>query len=52
MYIYKYRKLEDGDGESFERLQAILQTQAFWCARPDTLNDDQEFSWLCDYTHG
>jgi hypothetical protein len=51
MYLYKYRELEDNDGESFKRLQSILQRQAFWCARPDTLNDDQEFSWHCDYIH-
>lgn len=51
MYLHKYREINDSDGESFERLQSILQTQAFWCARPDTLNDDQEFSWHCDYSH-
>ena len=49
MKLHKYRELKDGDGEAVERLQSLLQTQAFWCARPDTLNDDQEFSWRCDY---
>ncbi len=49
MRLHKYRELKDGDGEALKRLHSILQTKAFWCARPDTLNDDQEFSWRCDY---
>lgn len=49
MLLYKYRELKEGDEEAFSRFEAILKTQSFWCARPDTLNDDQEFSWRCDY---
>lgn len=49
MLLSKYRELKEGDEEAFARLEAILQNQSFWCARPDTLNDDQEFSWRCDY---
>jgi hypothetical protein len=49
MRLHKYRELKGGDSEAMARLQTILQTQALWCARPDTLNDDQEFSWRCDY---
>jgi len=49
MLLYKYRELKEDDEEAFARLEAILRNQSFWCARPDTLNDDQEFSWRCDY---
>jgi hypothetical protein len=28
----------------------VLRTRALWCARPDTLNDPEEFAWTCDYT--
>jgi hypothetical protein len=49
MRLHKYRELKEFDGEAMERLQSILQSQAFWSARPDTLNDNQEFSWRCDY---
>lgn len=31
------------------RVEQILQQQAFWAARPDTLNDPEEFRWSCDY---
>lgn len=49
MRLYKYRKLEDGDLVAMGRFQDMLLKQEFWCARPDTLNDDQEFSWRCNY---
>jgi hypothetical protein len=28
----------------------LLHREVFWCARPDTLNDPEEFAWKCDYT--
>ncbi len=28
----------------------LLRREVFWCARPDTLNDPEEFAWRCDYT--
>jgi hypothetical protein len=49
MKLYKYRELKDGSDEAIMHIQSILQQQAFWCAKPDTLNDDQEFSWRCNY---
>ena len=49
MKLYKYRDLSD-PRMSLERLQTILRTRAFWCARPDTLNDPEEFAWTCDFT--
>lgn len=49
MLLYKYRELKEDDEKAFVRLEATLRNQSFWCARPDTLNDDQEFSWRCDY---
>jgi hypothetical protein len=51
MYLYKYRQLADDDEQSFDRFKTILETQAFWCASPDALNDNQEFSWRCDYSY-
>lgn len=48
MKLYKYRDLREPSG--LERLEKLLRTKAFWCARPDTLNDPQEFAWTCDYT--
>lgn len=50
MKIYKYRDFADPDESSFVRLEKILQRRAFWCARPDTLNDPVEFTWKCDYS--
>jgi hypothetical protein len=47
--LYKYRALKDGDAEALRRLHSALREQSFWCAQPDTLNDDQEFAWRCDY---
>jgi hypothetical protein len=35
--------------EPLQRLSDILHHNAFWCARPSTLNDPTEFHWDCDY---
>lgn len=47
--LYKYRDFSKPVDADFERLQTLLQRRAFWCARPDTLNDPVEFAWTCDY---
>ncbi len=31
-------------------METLLHREVFWCARPDTLNDPEEFAWKCDYT--
>jgi len=48
--LYKYRDLSYVDPQEFRRLEVMLHQAAFWCARPDTLNDPAEFAWQCDYT--
>ncbi len=48
--LYKYRDLSNPSEADFHRLETLLQREVFWCARPDTLNDPQEFTWECDYT--
>jgi hypothetical protein len=48
--IYKYRDLSRPDEVVFDRLERIIRRRAFWCARPDTLNDPQEFGWRCDFS--
>lgn len=50
MKVYKYRDFAEPDQVRFERLQAILHHRAIWCARPDTLNDPEEFAWTCDFS--
>lgn len=49
MKIYNYRNFLNLGEEDFRRLSNILSEQLFWCARPDDLNDPDEFVWLCDY---
>lgn len=49
MKVYKYRDFSSPSGEDFQRLATILHRGALWCARPDTLNDPEEFGWRCDY---
>ena len=49
MKLYKYRDFSVAGDEPFERLADILRHNAFWCARPSTLNDPTEFLWECDY---
>lgn len=50
MKIYKYRSVSLEDELAFERLERIIRHRRLWCARPDTLNDANEFSWTCDFT--
>jgi len=50
MKIYKYRDLSNPGDDDFKRLGAAVCRHLVWCARPDTLNDPQEFVWSCDYT--
>ena len=49
MKLYKYRDFSNPCDADFQRLATVLTRQTFWCARPDTLNDPEEFSWRCDY---
>jgi len=48
--IYKYRNFSKPTGDDFNRLEALIHRCLVWCARPDTLNDPQEFKWTCDYS--
>ncbi len=50
MKIYKYRDFSNPNDDDFRRLEASVHRCMIWCARPDTLNDPQEFVWECDYT--
>ena len=50
MKIYKYRALRLGDDLSLERLKRVVSHRLVWCARPDTLNDLEEFAWTCDFS--
>jgi hypothetical protein len=50
MKFYKYRALDPNDESSRSRLARIVRERTVWCARPDTLNDPQEFAWSCDFT--
>ena len=50
MKLYKYRDFSQPDDAQFRRLSEILQKNTFWCARPDTLNDPEEFSWQSDFS--
>ena len=50
MKLYKYRDFSNPSEEDFGRLDTLLRREVFWCARPDTLNDPEEFAWKCDYT--
>lgn len=50
MKLYKYRDLSDSAEVSYDRLAAMLTNQNFWAARPDSLNDPEEFFWNCDYS--
>lgn len=49
MKLYKYRDFSNPSEDDFERLESLLHREVFWCARPDTLNDPEEFDWTCDY---
>lgn len=50
MKIYKYRDFANPNEDEFLRLEASVHRHLVWCARPDTLNDPEEFVWNCDYT--
>lgn len=50
MRIYKYRKVTPGNAEEMLRLKSLILSGRVWCARPDTLNDPDEFAWTCDYS--
>ena len=32
-----------------QRLETLLRGQTFRCARPDILDDQEEFAWQCEY---
>lgn len=49
MKLYKYRKFSEPE-QGLARLQLLLRDRAFWCARPDALNDPEEFGWTCDFS--
>lgn len=49
MKIYKYRDFSNPSVDDFRRLESCVHRHLIWCARPDTLNDPQEFVWVCDY---
>jgi hypothetical protein len=48
--IYKYRDFSKPNEDDFRRLEASVHRHLVWCAKPDTLNDPEEFVWECDYT--
>ena len=48
MKLYKYRDFSEPTEGDFQRLTELLSRQAFWCARPATLNDPDELRWKCD----
>jgi hypothetical protein len=45
--LYKYRDLSSDEPKALDLLESVLRNQAFWAARPDTLNDPLEFVWSC-----
>jgi hypothetical protein len=47
MKIYKFKDLTD-EKEHSHFLQIVLQN-SIWCARPDSLNDEEEFKFKLDY---
>ena len=49
MNIYKYRDFSRPSEDDYSRLEALIHRRLIWCARPDTLNDPQEFVWTCAY---
>ena len=49
MKIYKYRDFSNPTEKDFRRLEDLVHRHLVWCARPDALNDPQEFVWECDY---
>jgi hypothetical protein len=49
MKIYKYRDFSHPSEDDFNRLAGAVHRHLVWCARADTLNDELEFIWTCDY---
>lgn len=47
--LYKYLDFSCPSEVDFQRLEALIRSEGFWCARPETLNDPEEFAWTCDY---
>src|SRR6266851_1875059 len=47
MKIYKFKDLTD-EKKHAHFLQIVLQN-SIWCARPDSLNDEDEFKFKLDY---
>src|SRR3989344_2884300 len=47
MKIYKFKDLTDEQKHS-HLLQIVLRN-SIWCARPDSLNDEDEFKFRLDY---
>jgi hypothetical protein len=47
MKIYKFKDLTDEQKHS-HFLQIVLKN-SIWCARPDSLNDEDEFIFTLDY---
>lgn len=50
MHLYKYRDLSALTPELIEQLSTTLSNSVFWAARPDALNDPEEFIWSCSYS--
>jgi hypothetical protein len=50
MKIYKYRDFSNPSEGDYRRLDASVHRRLVWCAKPDTLNDPEEFIWEYDYT--
>jgi len=48
MKIYKFKDLTD-EKKHFEFYQIVL-SNTFWCAKPDSLNDENEFKFKLDYS--
>jgi hypothetical protein len=48
--IYKYRDFSNPNEDDYRRLDASVHRRLVWCAKPNTLNDPEEFIWECDYT--
>jgi hypothetical protein len=49
MKIYKYRDFSNPSEADFSHLEGAVHRHLVWCARADTLNDELEFIWTCDY---
>jgi hypothetical protein len=50
MRLYKYRDFSEQPDVAIRRVEEILRTCCFWCARPEDLNDKDELVWSIDFT--